>query len=462
MSRYGRERAGVAVAGDVQLRRVGRRRHRLRLRLAAGRGGRRRRRRGERYATAVAEHQRRAGGGRSGLRRPTGPAKTAETTEYSRNRIATRSHRGDDASGRVHAVRQALVRWSYRGEVHRLPASILRDQGVGTAALHAGYNASWIFPSIKHTLQGGELMRTSKRFTSLAAVAALGLLAAACGSDSKSADHQLHPPAGGSHDTRHRSSGTTPRHRQRRTAAPGPATSPPASPSTPVAAATARSTTRPDAASTRPSASSASRRSSSRQSKDEDRTDQPRPAGAAEGQPDHRRRLPVRRRRCTAVAAANPDTTFAIVDSVVDAPERAQPRVRRERGLVPRRCRCGAEEQDRPHRLHRWRQEIDLIKKFEAGYIAGAKAVNPDIKIDSKYLGPAGDNSAWVQRPPGQGDRHGLVRRRRRRDLHGRRWLRCRHHPGRGRGRQQCGRSASTPTSTSSPSPMSRSTSSPR
>jgi basic membrane protein A len=30
--------------------------------------------------------------------------------------------------------------------------------------------------------------------------------------------------------------------------------------------------------------------------------------------------------------------------------------------------------------------EIDLIKKFEAGYIAGAKAVNPDIKIDSKYL----------------------------------------------------------------------------
>ena len=37
----------------------------------------------------------------------------------------------------------------------------------------------------------------------------------------------------------------------------------------------------------------------------------------------------------------------------------------------------------------------DLIKKFEAGYIAGAKAVNPAIKVDSKYLGAAGDNSAW-------------------------------------------------------------------
>ena len=40
-------------------------------------------------------------------------------------------------------------------------------------------------------------------------------------------------------------------------------------------------------------------------------------------------------------------------------------------------------------------QEIDLIKKFEAGYIAGAKYINPDIVVESKYLGPAGDNSAW-------------------------------------------------------------------
>lgn len=40
-------------------------------------------------------------------------------------------------------------------------------------------------------------------------------------------------------------------------------------------------------------------------------------------------------------------------------------------------------------------QEIDLIKKFEAGYIAGARYINPDIVVESKYLGPAGDNSAW-------------------------------------------------------------------
>ena len=30
--------------------------------------------------------------------------------------------------------------------------------------------------------------------------------------------------------------------------------------------------------------------------------------------------------------------------------------------------------------------EIDLIKKFEAGYIAGAQAVNPDIEILSQYI----------------------------------------------------------------------------
>ena len=38
---------------------------------------------------------------------------------------------------------------------------------------------------------------------------------------------------------------------------------------------------------------------------------------------------------------------------------------------------------------------IDLIKAFEAGYTAGAKYINPDIKVDVKYLGAAGDNAAW-------------------------------------------------------------------
>jgi len=35
--------------------------------------------------------------------------------------------------------------------------------------------------------------------------------------------------------------------------------------------------------------------------------------------------------------------------------------------------------------------EVPLIKKFEAGYIAGAKAVKPDIKVQTKYLTQAPD-----------------------------------------------------------------------
>ena len=30
--------------------------------------------------------------------------------------------------------------------------------------------------------------------------------------------------------------------------------------------------------------------------------------------------------------------------------------------------------------------ETDLIKKFEAGYVAGAKATKPDVKVDVKYI----------------------------------------------------------------------------
>jgi basic membrane protein A len=40
-------------------------------------------------------------------------------------------------------------------------------------------------------------------------------------------------------------------------------------------------------------------------------------------------------------------------------------------------------------------QESALIKRFEAGYTAGAKYINPDIVVNVKYLGPEGDDTAW-------------------------------------------------------------------
>lgn len=96
----------------------------------------------------------------------------------------------------------------------------------------------------------------------------------------------------------------------------------------------------------------------------------------------------------TEVAAANPDVTFGIVDSVVDAPNVKSLVFAEEQGSflvgAAAALKCGCDKIG-----FIGGQEIDLIKKFEAGYIAGAKQINPDIVVESKYLGPAGDNSAW-------------------------------------------------------------------
>ena len=65
--------------------------------------------------------------------------------------------------------------------------------------------------------------------------------------------------------------------------------------------------------------------------------------------------------------------------------ERALDGVRRARGLVPGRSGCGL-------RVASGKLgfiggvEIDLIKKFEAGFTAGAKAVNPDATVEVKYI----------------------------------------------------------------------------
>ncbi len=43
-----------------------------------------------------------------------------------------------------------------------------------------------------------------------------------------------------------------------------------------------------------------------------------------------------------------------------------------------------------------------LIQKFEAGYVAGAQAVNPQITIDRQYISPAGDFSGFSDPARGQ------------------------------------------------------------
>ena len=94
------------------------------------------------------------------------------------------------------------------------------------------------------------------------------------------------------------------------------------------------------------------------------------------------------------IAKANPNITFGIVDSVVDAPNVKSLVFAEEQGSflvgAAAALKCGCDKIG-----FIGGQEIDLIKKFEAGYTAGAKQINPDITVEVKYLGPAGDNSAW-------------------------------------------------------------------
>ena len=95
-----------------------------------------------------------------------------------------------------------------------------------------------------------------------------------------------------------------------------------------------------------------------------------------------------------ATAAKFPDTTFAIVDSVVDAPNVGSLVFAAEQGSYLTGV-IAASASKSGHIGFIGGMEIDLIKAFEAGYVQGAKSVNPDITIDSKYMGAAGDNTAW-------------------------------------------------------------------
>jgi basic membrane protein A len=96
----------------------------------------------------------------------------------------------------------------------------------------------------------------------------------------------------------------------------------------------------------------------------------------------------------TEVAASFPDTTFAVIDSVVEADNVASNVFAEEQGsfLV---CAAAALKSQTGKIGFIGGVEIDLIKKFEAGCTAGAKQVKPDITVEVKYITPAGDFSGF-------------------------------------------------------------------
>jgi basic membrane protein A len=96
----------------------------------------------------------------------------------------------------------------------------------------------------------------------------------------------------------------------------------------------------------------------------------------------------------TAAAPDYPDTQFAIVDSVVDAPNVASLTFAENEGsyLVG----AAAALKSKTGKLgFIGGVEVDLIKKFEAGFIAGAKKIKPDIQVDVKYITQPPDFSGF-------------------------------------------------------------------
>ena len=109
-------------------------------------------------------------------------------------------------------------------------------------------------------------------------------------------------------------------------------------------------------------------------------------------------------------AKANPDVKFAIVDD--SSPDSAGPNVDQitfaeEQGsyLVGA---AAALKTKTNHIGFIGGVQTDLIKKFEAGYVAGAKAIKPDVKIDIKYLTQPPDFSGFSSVDKGKAAADGM------------------------------------------------------
>ncbi len=95
----------------------------------------------------------------------------------------------------------------------------------------------------------------------------------------------------------------------------------------------------------------------------------------------------------SAVAPQFPDTKFIIVDSVVDEPNIASLVFAEEQGsFLVGAIAAGTSQTGTIGFIGG--MESALIEKFEAGYIAGARAINPDIVVLSGYTGNFTDVAA--------------------------------------------------------------------
>ena len=110
------------------------------------------------------------------------------------------------------------------------------------------------------------------------------------------------------------------------------------------------------------------------------------------------------------VAAEFPDTSFAIVDDASEAstaPNIANLVFAEEQGSYVVGV-IAAEASEADHVGFVGGVNIPLIKKFEAGFVAGVESVKPDIKVDVKYLTEPPDFSGFTDAAKGKAAAEGM------------------------------------------------------
>lgn len=108
------------------------------------------------------------------------------------------------------------------------------------------------------------------------------------------------------------------------------------------------------------------------------------------------------------VAAANPDVNFAIVDDGVEGDNITNLLFAEEEGsFLVGAAAALKSESDNVGFVGG--VEVPLIQKFEAGFVAGAEAVNPDIEIQSRYLTQPPDFSGFADPAAGRTAAEGMI-----------------------------------------------------
>ncbi|WP_225837086.1 BMP family protein [Streptomyces sp. NK08204] len=110
----------------------------------------------------------------------------------------------------------------------------------------------------------------------------------------------------------------------------------------------------------------------------------------------------------TKVAAKYPKTSFGIVDSVVDAKNVDSITFTEEQGSYLAGVAAALKSKDH-HVGFIGGVDVPLIKKFEAGYVQGAKATDKKIKVDVQYLSHGSDMSGFASPDKGKEAAQGML-----------------------------------------------------